>query len=147
MRFFYAISIEATMEENSRHTRAIPQICGYPGGYIGGQGSMHFHEIASKDASWLRDYLISYLTNYKTRLFNKEIASYTLRNVCKPIKLFCDMNDILINWRPITRGMPPARKASTDRAPNVHEILRHLKHTHVRIKSIILTILTSWELI
>ena len=104
---------------------------------------MHFHEIASKDASWLRDYLISYLTNYKTRLFNKEIASYTLRNVCKPIKLFCDMNDILINWRPITRGMPPARKASTDRAPNVDEILRHLKHTHVRIKSIILTILTS----
>jgi hypothetical protein len=120
-RFIYAISTEATMEQYSRHMKAFLKFAGIQKDTLE-DGTNELYEIASKDTSWLRDWLIVYLTSQKNRLLKKEISSSTLRNLCKPIKLFCDMNDILINGRLIKRGMPPTRKASTDRPPNLEEV-------------------------
>lgn len=59
-----------------------------------------------KDSDWFRDTLIDYISYQKSRVSGKEITAGTLRNYYKPIKLFCDMNDILVNWKIVNRGMP-----------------------------------------
>ena len=57
-----------------------------------------------KDSEWFRDTLIDYIDYQKSRVSGKEITAGTLRNYYKPIKLFCDMNDILVNWKTCNQG-------------------------------------------
>ena len=61
----------------------------------------------------------------------------------KPIKLFCDMNDILLNWRLITRGMPPGKRSANDRTPTLDEIRKLLEYRDIRIKPIVLVMVSS----
>jgi len=42
----------------------------------------------------------------KNRVETGEITASTLRNFVKPLKLFCEMSDIVIPWKRITRGLP-----------------------------------------
>jgi hypothetical protein len=41
-----------------------------------------------------------------------KISEATVPNYYKAIKLFCEMNDIVFNWKKITRGMPRVRQAA-----------------------------------
>ena len=40
------------------------------------------------------------------------------------IKLFCEMNEILLPWKRITRGIPKARRYADDRAPLLKRLER-----------------------
>ncbi|MGA6991650.1 MAG: hypothetical protein WBX81_14635 [Nitrososphaeraceae archaeon] len=51
-----------------------------------------------------------------------EITGATLRNFVKAIKLFCEMSDIQITWKKISRGLPKVRRYANDRAPTIEEI-------------------------
>ncbi len=73
----------------------------------------------------------------------KEITAGTLRNYYKPIKLFCDMNDILVNWKIVKRGIPSPKRAAQDRAPTIDEIQSIMEFTDVRIKPIVLIMVSS----
>jgi hypothetical protein len=72
-----------------------------------------------------------------------EISAGTLRNFVKTIKLFCEMSEITIHWKKITRGLPKSRKYANDRAPTT-DILRHLcSYPDRRIKGIVYTMASS----
>ena len=58
------------------------------------------------DSKWILNSILRFLHAQKERLERKEITGATLRNYVKTIKLFCEMNDILIPWKKITRGLP-----------------------------------------
>ena len=45
-------------------------------------------------------------------------------NYVKAIKLFCDMNDILIPWKKVARGLPNGRRYADDRAPSIYDIIK-----------------------
>jgi hypothetical protein len=45
------------------------------------------------------------------------------------------MNDILIPWKKITRGLPKGRKFADDRAPTIDEIRRIIEYPDRRIKT------------
>ena len=62
--------------------------------------------------------------------------SPTLRNFVKSIKLFCEVSDISIPWKKITRGLPRARQAANDRAPTIEEIQKIVEYPDRRIKPI-----------
>ena len=47
-----------------------------------------------------------YIVHLKERMNRKEIVVSTIYNYLKPIKLFCEMNDIEIKWKKITLGLP-----------------------------------------
>lgn len=51
----------------------------------------------------MQSYLIRFINSQKSRIENKEIAEGTLRNYIKAIKLFFSMNDIIINWKKLSK--------------------------------------------
>ncbi len=56
----------------------------------------------------------------------------------KPIRLFCEENDINLNWKKLARRVPKGRRAASDRAPSVEEIKKILTYPDRRIKPVIL---------
>jgi hypothetical protein len=53
------------------------------------------------------------------------------------------MNDILIPWKKITRGLPKGRKYADDRAPTIDEINKIIQYPDRRIKAIVCTMASS----
>jgi hypothetical protein len=66
--------------------------------------------------------IIEFLQFQRERVERKEIVGATLKNFVKPIKLFCEMSDIAIPWKKITRGLPEVKRYADDRAPTYEEI-------------------------
>jgi hypothetical protein len=115
--------------------------------YLGLEGTIpekcsRLSEIA-KDANQLHVSLINFINYQKERIESNEITEGTLRNYIKAIKLFCSMNDILLNWKKIGKGMPLEKSYADDRIPTYEEIQKLLDHSDRRIKSIVLTMISS----
>ena len=65
---------------------------------------------------------MKFLDYHKERGRCKELAAGTLKNYHRAAKLFCEMNDLTINWKQISKGLPRAKNSSNDRAPTLEEI-------------------------
>lgn len=92
---------------------------------------VNFYNEAKQNLPWLQNSLMNFIIFQKERVLNGEIAASTISNYYKPIKLFCDVNDILINWKFISRGIPKGKHASDDRASNIKEIHQLLKYIDI----------------
>ena len=53
------------------------------------------------------------------------------------------MNDLILNWKKITRGLPRGRRAANDRAPTMEEIKKLIEYPDRRIKPIVYTMVCS----
>jgi integrase len=102
-----------------------------------------FAEIAKNDNYWALNNVRKFLQVYKERVERKEITGATIRNYVKSIKLFCEMNDILIPWKKITRGLPRGRRYAEDRTPTIEEIRKIIEYPDRRIKAIVFTMVSS----
>ena len=127
-KFFVFVGLEGTIEEKCN------KLC----------------ELGLKDTNLLQSYLIRFINSQKDRIKNKEIVEATLRNYIKAIKLFFSMNDIVVNWKKLSKGIPQVY-VKQDRIPELDEIKQLLNHPDRRIKPIVLTMLSagirvgSWE--
>jgi hypothetical protein len=63
---------------------------------------------------------MKFLDYHKEGIRRKELATGTLKNYYRAAKLFCEMNDLTLNWKRISKGLPRA-KNSNDRAPTLEE--------------------------
>ena len=65
--------------------------------------------------------------------------------------MFCEISDLSIPWKKISRGLPRGRRYADDRAPTIEEIRRILEYPDRRIKPIVITVsscgfrLGSWD--
>ena len=66
-----------------------------------------FMEMRRKDGNQcVFNSLLRFMQFYLARVDRKEITGATVRNYLKSIKLLCEMADIPITWKRITKGLP-----------------------------------------
>jgi hypothetical protein len=92
---------------------------------------------------WAEDVLIGFISYELERAKRREISECTIPNYYRATKLFCEMNDIILNWKKIARGLPRAGKAANDRAPTIEEIQKLVEYPDRRIKPIVYTMVSS----
>jgi len=103
----------------------------------------YFADKGTKDPNWAFNCIVRFLQFQKERVEKEEITGATLRNFIKAIKLFCEMTDIPIQWKKITRGLPKIRRYADDRAPTIDEIQQLCEYPDRRIKGIVYTMASS----
>jgi hypothetical protein len=106
--------------------------------YLGFDGTIEqkciqLYEIG-KDVNLLHSQLMRFINIQKQRIEDKEISEGTLCNYIKAVKLFCNMNDIIINWKKIGKGMPSEKHNADDRIPTYDEIRQLVEHPDRRVK-------------
>jgi hypothetical protein len=121
-RFFNAISLEGPTFESR---------CNF------------FAEKGKQDPNWAFNCILKFVLVEKQRVENKEITGGTLRNSVKTIKTFCEVTDVLIPWKKITRGLPRVKRYADDRAPTLEEIKKIIEYPDRRIKPIVYTMASS----
>jgi integrase len=102
-----------------------------------------FAKKSKDEPSFAVNCVIKFLQMNKERVERKEITASTAFNYVKTIKLFCEMNDILIPWKRITKGLPKGRRYADDRAPTIEEIRKIMEYPDRRVKGIVLTMTSS----
>lgn len=105
----------------------------------------HFYDliIANDGREWLESQLIGFFTLQNSRAEKGEIAAGTIKNYYKPVKLFCEMNNVLINWKFISRGIKKSSEIAEDRPPSVEEIKKLMEYPDRRMRPIVLTMISS----
>jgi integrase len=102
-----------------------------------------FANRGKEDNNWAFSNVLRFIHFQKERVDRKEISGATVRNYAKSIKLFCDMADIPIPWKKITRGLPRGKKYADDRIPTLEEIRKLVEYPDRRIKAIVYTMASS----
>jgi len=98
---------------------------------------------AKQNLQWAHETFIQFISFQLERIKQGEISESTLPNYYKAAKLFCEMNDILLNWNKIRRGIPRTKQAANDRAPTLEEIQKLVEYPDRRIKPIICMMISS----
>jgi hypothetical protein len=103
-------------------------------------------EFAKKgraDFNWAFANILRFVQFQMDRVDRKEITGATVRNYVKSIKLFCEMADMPIAWKKITRGLPKGKRYADDRIPTLEEIRKVVEYPDRRIKAIVYTMSSS----
>ncbi|HXS60523.1 MAG TPA: hypothetical protein VN703_06905 [Candidatus Sulfopaludibacter sp.] len=142
IRFLYALKAPESKRQYPRRLEVFLNFINIPGSTLE-ERLYNFYKSSKSNTEWLQDSLIDFILFQKERVSRGEIVLSTIPNYYKAAKLFCDMNDIVINWKLVARGMPRGSHAANDRTPTLEEIIQILKYPDLRIKPIILTKISS----
>lgn len=96
-----------------------------------------------EEPTWAFNCILRYIQSQKERVERKEITGGTLRNCVKVIKTFCEVTDVTIAWKKISRGLPKVKRYADDRAPTMEEIIKITQYPDRRIKPIVCTMISS----
>ncbi len=107
------------------------------------KGMVFVNKSKKEGNSWTFNAILKFMQSLLERLNRKELTGSTVRNYLKSIKLFCEIADIQITWKKISRGLPRARNYSDDRIPTIEEIRKLLEYPDRRLKAIIYTMASS----
>ena len=94
------------------------------------------YDFSKNNFDVLQSHLIRFINSQKERIDKKEISEGTLHNYIKAIKLFLTMNDIVINWKKLAKGIPQEKQNADDRIPTMDEIHKLVQHPDRRVKII-----------
>jgi len=84
-----------------------------------------------------------YVLFLQAKISNGEITAGTAHSMIPPVKLFCEMNDIILNWRKINKLLPHGNGNAADEAYTKEQIKKMLEHSDLRAKIPILFMASS----
>ena len=133
--YLYAMKSPVTRDKYQKRLGKFFEFLGLEGDTIE-QKSRVFVDLARRDSNWTFNNVIRFVQFQNSRVTKKEISGATDRNYVKSIKLFCDMADLPVSWKMITRGLPRGRRYADDRIPTIEELKKILEYPDRRIKTI-----------
>jgi integrase len=139
--FAYALKAPESRRQYPRRLKIFLDYLGLEGGL--GEQAEQFYSSAIDNPQWAEDALMDFISYQIQRSKKGEISDSTIPNYYRATKLFCEMNDISLNWKKIARGLPRAGKAANDRAPTIEEIRKLIEYPDRRIKAIVYTMVSS----
>jgi len=140
--FMYGLKAPETKRQWPRRLKIFLDYIMLDGGTFE-QKARQFLENARYNPSWAQDNFMKFISFQHQRAMKGEISETTIPNYYKAAKLFCEMNDLVLNWKKITRGLPRGRQAANDRAPTMEEIQKLVEYPDRRIKPIVYTMVSS----
>jgi hypothetical protein len=105
--------------------------------------AIEFVKRANGNDQFVYSSFLNFIVTQNRRVDKKEITAGTVRNYYKSAKLFCEVNDIIVNWKKIAKGLLQEKQYGDDRAPTVAELIQIMKYPDRRIKPIILVMTSS----
>ena len=125
--FFDALDNPLTRRYYERRIRVFFAHAGIEGKDLREQASA-FVRRAKEDPTYAYYAVTGFVRFEKERVERGEITAGTLTNFVKAVRLFCEQNDIVLNWKKISRKMPRVREFASDRAPT-----RAVSYTHLTL--------------
>lgn len=143
--FLFAMRSPKTREKCTGRLRMFFDFIGIPGDSMVERSKVFCERAKNNDSNngWAFSSIIQYLQHQKQRDERKEITAGTVKNYFQAVKLFCEMSDVSLPWKRISRGLPKSRKFADDRAPTIEEISKMLEYPDRRIKAIVYTMASS----
>ena len=93
-----------------------------------------YNSLALMDAKMLQTMIEDYVMEKKS----KNLARSTIKTPLSALELFCDTNDLMLNWKKTRRLLPPQKKKSGRRAYTTEQVRKILEFTpDLRNKAII----------
>lgn len=140
--FLYAMKSPVTRDKYQRRLSKFFEFAEIQGTSLQTKALSFIHK-ATLDPRWVFTIVLRFLEYQNSRVNNREICGATVRNYVKAIKLFCEMADLPVPWKKLTRGLPRAKSYSDDRIPSIEELRRLLEYPDRRIKAIVCTMASS----
>ncbi|HEX5981356.1 MAG TPA: hypothetical protein VFY77_01695, partial [Nitrososphaeraceae archaeon] len=140
--FLHAMKSPVTKKKYSRRLEMFFEFLKISGENLEEQ-CLTFVNSGKNNVNWVFTNILKFVLFHKERIDKKEISGATLINYIKAIKLFCEMSDISINWKKITRGLSRGKRYASDRIPTIDEIRKIVEYPDRRIKPIVYTMCSS----
>jgi integrase len=146
--YLYALKSPVTRQKYQKRLEKFFDFLGMEGSTVEEKSKgfikrMHVEEENHNNSQWVFNSVLRFMQFHLERVNRKEITGATVRNYVKSIKLFCEMADIPISWKKITRGLPRGKNYADDRIPTIEEIRKLLEYPDRRIKAIVYTMTSS----
>lgn len=123
--FVYGIRSPYTKESYFRRLRSFFDAINLGKGKTLEECCNSFVHKGRANCNWAFSNILRFLHYQKERVGKKEITAGTLHNYVKTLKMFCEITDIAIPWKKITRSLPKGRRYADDRAPTIEEFFCH----------------------
>jgi integrase len=145
--FLFAMNSPVTRERYSTRLRSFFVFVGIEGTTMGERCRGFIEKMKETEnndnVKWAYACVVKFLQYQKDRYDKKEISGSTVRGYYKAVKLFAEVNGILLPWSKIKRGLPRGRHYADDRIPTLDEIRKLVEYPDRRIKAIIFTMASS----
>jgi integrase len=141
-QFLYALKATETKRQWPNRLKVVFGFLGLTGS-LDDQAKQFMTLCKEESMVMVQEKIIEFISYEIQRSQKGEISLSTIPNYLKAMKLFCEMNDIHVSWKKISRGIPRGRQAANDRAPTREEIQRLLEYPDRRIKPIVYTMISS----
>lgn len=141
--FMYALKSPDTQRQYPIRLRIFFNFLQVQGDTVEEQAVVFLDKVIIKREWSAEDCLIRFITYNKQRVADGTLAAGTLSNYAMIVKLFYEMNNIIINWKRISRGLPKSRIVASDRAPSIEEIQTLVQYPDRRIKPLVYTMFSS----